>query len=72
VGIVSLVLTEELEERKQIPFASASIRNISVGVAMQSNSFMKIDGSVGSLHLVDDRIESILCVTINLGYFDGE
>jgi hypothetical protein len=56
---VSLVLTQELEGKIQLPFASASINNIVVGVAMQSDKFMKVDGSVGSLSLVDDRTEYI-------------
>ena len=69
MGVVSLVLTEELEERKQIPFASAAISNISVGVAMQNNSFMKVDGSVGSLHLLDDRVESIFVYFLYFCFF---
>lgn len=59
IGVVSLTLTQELEDRKQIPFGSAAIKNITVGVSMQSNKFMKVNGSVGSLNLIDERAESI-------------
>jgi hypothetical protein len=59
IGVLSLELTEELPQRKLVPFAAAAINNITVDVSMQSNCFMKVDGSVGSLSLVDKREEGI-------------
>lgn len=71
VGVVSLDLMQEREDGTTKPFAAAEISNISVNVAMKSNAFMKIDGSVGALNLLDKREDGIIIRIGSYMFFDA-